>query len=157
MDRVLDFLKPTGIQERVLSDAAVVTIQVIWTFQALSRGSDLVWHPNPPGNYVIAMASDSAPLTLWGWALIIGAGLVLSGIMWTRLPLASLGHLTLFAVYVALGVGALVDSMTDTIPGGYRSGTSLLAAGALHALYLHGTWRAWFCTRTGHTGALDNC
>lgn len=77
----------------------------------------------------------AAPLWLWSLALAVGAILVTIGSLDPPRLLALMwGHVVLFVVNLMIGVGSLVQALTDSNPGGVRLGVTVLMGTAAMSL-----------------------
>lgn len=78
---------------------------------------------------------SAAPLWLWSLALAVGAILVTIGSLDPPRLLALMwGHLILFVVNLMIGVGSLVQQLSDADPGGVRLGVTVLMGTAAMSL-----------------------
>lgn len=95
----------------------VLTVQLLLTGQAASRGMDYV-QPRPDGPLPpsLSVVEAAAPLALWGAGLLLFAGLVFAGLFggWV-LPIV-IGHAVLAALYGAFAYGLLDQTPMDSGP-----------------------------------------
>lgn len=95
----------------------VLTVQLLLTGQAASRGMDYVQsRPAVPFSPALSVVEAAAPLTLWGCGLLLGAGIVFAGLFggWV-LPIV-IGHAVLAAMYGAFAYGLLDQTPIDSGP-----------------------------------------
>lgn len=118
----------------------VLAVQLLVTGQAASRGMDFV-QPRPPGSTTAALSvvEAAAPLLLWGWLLLVSAGLVFAGLFggWV-LPIV-IGHGGLAALYGAFAYGLLAQTPMDSGPVALV-GVALLLFGVHFGV---SRWRSW--------------
>lgn len=95
----------------------VLTVQMLLTGQAASRGMDFV-QERPPGSTSAALSAveAAAPLPLWGAALLLAAGVVFAGLFggWV-LPIV-IGHALLAALYGAFSFGLFDQTPIESGP-----------------------------------------
>ncbi|MFN3600493.1 MAG: hypothetical protein ACK4UY_03785 [Dietzia sp.] len=125
-----------------LSPLGAVLLQTALAAEALLRGTDYALHHHQPAS-VLGAIQATAPIWVWGAVFLFGGALLLAGIVHEQWPAAPLGHLILLTTYVSFSLGALIDSATNEMPGGWRTGTTFAALAVMHLVFLYGSWAAW--------------
>ncbi len=113
----------------------VLTVQLLLTVQAASRGMDYVQRRPSEGEGAIPAALSvveaAAPLPLWGAGLLLAAGLVFAGLFggWTA-PIIT-GHGLLAALYGAFSYGLGNQTRLESGPAVLLGVALMLPAAAL--------------------------
>jgi hypothetical protein len=108
---------------------ALLTVQLVATFQAALRGLDY-WRGTGPTPPALALVESAAPPTVWAALLMGGSALVLVGLAGRWASTLIVAHLLLAAVYIGVGAPVLAASSV----GPLTLGLSVVAAAAA------GTW-----------------
>lgn len=98
----------------------VVVIQVAILLAAVSRGLDYLIPPDGPLN-TLSVIERAMPVEWWGMVFITGGVIGLLGLCFDRWPIATIGHVILFATYSAFTVGAALDVLSRDSVEGWRT------------------------------------
>lgn len=108
-------------------------IALALAYQAAVRGVDYSVG-NDTSSASVSSFEKVFPLHVWGVAFMVGAGLLVTGILFSRQHPAWLGHSVLGTLYGAVGVGLLFQSLDAPFFDGVRTGSGLLIAFLLHTV-----------------------
>lgn len=122
-------------------DAMIINATLVLV--ALSRGFDYVGpshNPNRPSTGTFDTMEAAFPMEIWGWFILIPAGILATSLIFRVHISVWLGHGLLAIIYFALAIALGSEFVVRPWWDGIRSATTLILPTVLHAL---------ICIRTG--------
>lgn len=113
---------------------------------AAVRGVDYLFPAEAPAS-ALGLIERAAPLWVWGALFIVGAVIVVVGLLADSLPSVFLGHVGLASLYAAIGFGQFAYRYPDHGFVGIRTAFGLAVGAA--GIHLVLSWVAWTQFKNG--------